>query len=470
MITKTMLLIFIILLYFYNLTAQQAITEGNLLRIDITKNDINYNDTLWNWKDIHNWDNEYNNSCLRIFSFNSELYLLTHESYYHYYFSSGWGNYKIINASSGKENIVRSWGYVLDVIGEPYLSLSNNILITENGFWFLGGIYVCTFFNKNDSTYSFYSKSKVDIRLTHVIGKINNDYLIAVRRELGRNDYDFFLSDLSITPSIQLDNKITFDYSGFSNSVPTKIYHLRDSLYLLNLEGAANTYLASFSNNTIKIIKPLFVNVVNWIFYDDEIIYSEYDSSTNTFGLMKSKFISATLSFEEKHVVVPGLSFPFVHDNKYIACLRNDSLLVYNHQENMLARIYSLKGIKYKSEIFLSAPFLFISQINTITGIEQGKNIPEYYSLSQNYPNPFNPTTIIKYSIPASLNPSKGGTLVSLKVYDVLGREVTTLVNEEKQPGNYEVKFDGSNISSGVYFYRLQAGSFTETKKFVLIK
>ena len=192
MITKTMLLIFIILLYFYNLTAQQAITEGNLLRIDITKNDINYNDTLWNWKDIHNWDNEYNNSCLRIFSFNSELYLLTHESYYHYYFSSGWGNYKIINASSGKENIVRSWGYVLDVIGEPYLSLSNNILITENGFWFLGGIYVCTFFNKNDSTYSFYSKSKVDIRLTHVIGKINNDYLIAVRRELGRNDYDFF--------------------------------------------------------------------------------------------------------------------------------------------------------------------------------------------------------------------------------------------------------------------------------------
>ncbi len=99
-----------------------------------------------------------------------------------------------------------------------------------------------------------------------------------------------------------------------------------------------------------------------------------------------------------------------------------------------------------------------------ITSIDDSQyELPTDFSLSQNYPNPFNPTTTIKYSIPNS-------QFVTLKVYDLLGREISTLVNEEKAPGNYEVKFDGSNLSSGVYLYRLQAGSFTQTKKFVLMK
>lgn len=93
------------------------------------------------------------------------------------------------------------------------------------------------------------------------------------------------------------------------------------------------------------------------------------------------------------------------------------------------------------------------------------------YSLSQNYPNPFNPSTTIKYSI-SNVETRYASSLqhIALKVYDTLGREIATLVNEEKTPGNYEVKFDGSNLSSGVYFYKLEAGSFSSTKKFVLMK
>ncbi len=89
--------------------------------------------------------------------------------------------------------------------------------------------------------------------------------------------------------------------------------------------------------------------------------------------------------------------------------------------------------------------------------------IPNVYSLSQNYPNPFNPTTTIKYQIP------KEG-MVQLKVYDILGREVSTLVNEIQTPGNHKINFDGKYLSSGVYFYRLTSGSFVSTKKFILIK
>ena len=89
--------------------------------------------------------------------------------------------------------------------------------------------------------------------------------------------------------------------------------------------------------------------------------------------------------------------------------------------------------------------------------------LPDGFSLSQNYPNPFNPVTIIKYTIAKE-------AFVSLKVYDVLGKQIASLVNDHKQPGNYEVNFDGSSLASGIYYYRLTAGSFSETKKFVLAK
>jgi hypothetical protein len=95
------------------------------------------------------------------------------------------------------------------------------------------------------------------------------------------------------------------------------------------------------------------------------------------------------------------------------------------------------------------------------------------FKLEQNYPNPFNPSTKIKFTIPASDSPLLGGArcgLVTLKVYDVLGKEVATLVNEEKPAGSYEVDFDGKDIASGIYFYQLKAGKYIETKKMVLIK
>ncbi|RJP72284.1 MAG: T9SS C-terminal target domain-containing protein [Ignavibacteriales bacterium] len=97
------------------------------------------------------------------------------------------------------------------------------------------------------------------------------------------------------------------------------------------------------------------------------------------------------------------------------------------------------------------------------------------FALYQNYPNPFNPATIIKFSVPdvETRHSAAGGSSlqqVILRVYDILGRVVTTLVNEAKAPGNYEVNFDGSNLSSGIYFYQLRAGSFNEVRKMILMK
>ena len=96
------------------------------------------------------------------------------------------------------------------------------------------------------------------------------------------------------------------------------------------------------------------------------------------------------------------------------------------------------------------------------------EDIPTEFALFQNYPNPFNPSTIIKYSIPKIIN--KQSLIINLKVYDVLGNEVATLVNEEKAPGNYEVMFDGGKLASGVYISSITIGSKIKTAKMSLIK
>jgi len=102
--------------------------------------------------------------------------------------------------------------------------------------------------------------------------------------------------------------------------------------------------------------------------------------------------------------------------------------------------------------------------------IEGADEVPLNFELFQNYPNPFNPTTTIKYSIPASVSKFNLPVKVTLKIYDLLGQEVLTLINEVQAAGNYEVEFDASNLTSGVFFYQLRAGNFVETKKMVLMK
>ncbi len=100
----------------------------------------------------------------------------------------------------------------------------------------------------------------------------------------------------------------------------------------------------------------------------------------------------------------------------------------------------------------------------TVTGVEKESETPKSFSLSQNYPNPFNPTTQITYTIPKN-------EIVTLKIYNILGQEVATLINnEEKSAGTYTATFNGSSLASGTYLYRLQAGNFISTKKMILMK
>jgi len=104
-----------------------------------------------------------------------------------------------------------------------------------------------------------------------------------------------------------------------------------------------------------------------------------------------------------------------------------------------------------------------IDTLAVLTGVNSNNTIPHKFSLEQNYPNPFNPSTEIEFS-------TQKESLVKLLVYDVLGREIDLLVNENKKAGKYKIIFDGSDYNSGVYFYKLQAGEYTETRKMILLK
>ncbi len=132
---------------------------------------------------------------------------------------------------------------------------------------------------------------------------------------------------------------------------------------------------------------------------------------------------------------------------------------------NLSQSTYSYPGVSLWEYDQISHSFVwdeYTAAWQVTTGIDEPV-ASVAYELSQNYPNPFNPTTTINYSVPRS-------SFVTIKVYDVLGNKVASLVNEEKSSGNYSLHFNGAGLASGIYFYTMHAGNYTSTKKFILMK
>lgn len=139
--------------------------------------------------------------------------------------------------------------------------------------------------------------------------------------------------------------------------------------------------------------------------------------------------------------------------------------LIEGFPEGIVATDFDLDG---RTDIAVATSFnklavLYNADGPTSVEEEQNDYIPKEYILEQNYPNPFNPTTTIQYSIPFSEK-------VSLKIFNLLGEEVKTLTDDFQEAGKYSVQFNANNLASGIYFYKLQAGSFVETKKMILLR
>ncbi len=193
----------------------------------------------------------------------------------------------------------------------------------------------------------------------------------------------------------------------------------------------------------------LFANVFEWdydYFKNDSVIYKG----------MTNKIIDTLYTASEKGSVITGCIRP-------ISIPKGDSIAT---------SLFILAG-KYQYELE-NALRMAEKNYKILTSVKDEHVLPEEIYLKQNYPNPFNPVTKIEFSIPVeTLRSTKGGTSfqnVILKVYDVLGREAATLVNEEKPPGNYEVEFNGENLPTGIYFYKLTSGEKSITRKMLLVR
>ena len=182
---------------------------------------------------------------------------------------------------------------------------------------------------------------------------------------------------------------------------------------------------------------------------DDEIIQTvlgDYDCKK---FLLQWK-VNATILFTEYNLLT-------TNDTIWIA---PDNWIVQDIIPGQYVNLDSLPFVQIDPVSIIGLETKLTDQIVTVANDE---SIPNNFILEQNYPNPFNPSTTIMYSIPNS-------EFVTLKIYDVLGNELATLVNEEKPAGNYEVDFNAAGFSSGIYFYKLQAGNFVQTKKMILLK
>lgn len=226
------------------------------------------------------------------------------------------------------------------------------------------------------------------------------------------------ISDISLENSVNLVSYRAFKFPWHTSIISAD----KDSLLF------DKTSPNSKSSGIIKLTNnSSFPLTVDGIFYKDSVF-----QPTDTFPIKLLPASNIDLNFD----FLPADSSE-IRDTAYIVTTRNDEM-------------YSL-------------PVILIGN-STITDLkEKNNNIPIEFNLAQNFPNPFNPSTIIGYSIAKS-------RFVTLKIYDILGRLVKTIVNETKPAGTYSVNLNLSNFSNGVYFYKLSAGNFSEVKKMVLLK
>ena len=224
-----------------------------------------------------------------------------------------------------------------------------------------------------------------------------------------------------------------------------------------------------------------------YVFTDYEFYYYEYAIIYDENGTELQSSIDLGINDKGKVDAVKSGQFItfFVSNNKLVANTFNSdgekvkSNFVVSTLENTHVRdlnfgvnddkiMFTWSGCKINESSY--DIYTAIYDLDLVTDINENNPTVNFtFNLEQNYPNPFNPSTVIKYSIPRSTE-LYSVPQTTLKIFDILGREVATLINTKQSAGSYEVEFNANNLSSGIYYYRLQSGSFTETKKMLLIK
>jgi hypothetical protein len=280
----------------------------------------------------------------------------------------------------------------------------------------------------------------------------SRNYFLAGQEWLGlKNDFrdsiyvagDFEYDILGVTRSY---NNVSFNGTS-GQELPSLVFPQEMTLFGGSLFDLFNTN----PTDSMQYDPYTIINVDNWIDAFDVLPGQEVDMTVETRGINGVPEID-TLPSHTHRILPNGNKIVFLSYDPLSLDSSPDSLWYGFSNENTPYQALQWFGIPVGVEL------------------EEKEDVPTEFLLSQNYPNPFNPTTKIKFTIPGNVILSGAKNLVILKVYDVLGNEIASVVNEEKPAGSYEVDFDATELTSGVYFYQLKAGSFIETKKMIILK
>ncbi len=318
------------------------------------------------------------------------------------------------------------------------LSISNNMLDTQR-------VFVMAHYLINDSVFLAYKSVPVIIKTHDIPSELKSDekfvYLLAsedyyLDMNLYFNNYISKIGTRGTNINVTLGDPTIFTYDN------------------INKKLTANT-----DGDTYAIIE--YNNLFDTIYFKvrgEDIIPVELSSFTaiqdkenvTLNWVTQTELNNLGFEIERKNSTNDFINIGFVEGNGTSTISNFYTFVDKPEQSDKL--FYRLKQIDFDGTYSYSQ----IIEIDF-------NSTPIEFALFQNYPNPFNPMTTIKYSVPKTV-------LVKMNIYDILGREIIVLINEVKTPGNYEVDFNASNLSSGVYFYRIQAGDFLSTKKMLLVK
>ena len=408
---------------------------------------------------------------------------------------------KIININNERVLFFQTWG----ITGAPFIGCNDSAIFrtyklnarTNNTFKPFDGFFdpiICTDFILTESCI-FYRPKEFDVS--------NQDSNFAIK-------YFSRMAGVNCTPP-ELHSVVT--NSGNSNNLKATVIRIspfndnfiysliNDSLYKTVNRGISWNYVPGTPGNLRDIIlNPYDENYLYLITSQNSILISTdngisfnhsgnnfsssntlffkssdtivtfngtdlYKSSDKGFNWSQLSSLPGNINCLEFHPSRKEIYYAGIGSVLYVSTNAGINFSVYN---NSIPNFHIYGVFKARPELdsiyVVTERGLYLVYDQYITNIRQiSTEVPDQYRLFDNFPNPFNPMTIIKYQCTVYND-------VSLKVFDVLGNEVSTLVNEKQTAGSYSVSFDGSNFPSGVYFYKLEAGDFAETKRMVLIK
>jgi hypothetical protein len=250
--------------------------------------------------------------------------------------------------------------------------------------------------------------------------------------------------------------------NGDSVSVTGTVQEQFDVTRLGNI--TAVTKISSGNPEPAPIVLPTATFAVNDVFSAER-----YESMLVRFNNVTVTDLNPTYSDDTEYSVKDGGASPALiqQSGKYKYSNRALDSIAGKTIFKVGTRIGSLTGIVYYSfnqyKIVPRTDADFVGVVLTSVAERMGTGVPGSYELSQNYPNPFNPSTTIRYGLPTA-------GMTTIKVFNLLGQEIATLVNEVQAAGSYTVRFNASTLASGLYFFRIQSGAFSAVKKMVLVK